>query len=157
MKRKNMRNIIQNRRNLINYCYFISILFISCKENKDILKADMPKEYSIYYKKDTIILHNEDSPSPEKFVKLNNEYYLIENGKKKLFFSTLSDTIYYDIHEEFRYKVEIKKINSSKFKTSYYYFDKVRDVKAFLFSFQYDINYKILKIEKGGTIDYLPR
>lgn len=155
MKRKNMRNIIQNRRNLINYCYFISILFISCKENKDILKADMPKEYSIYYKKDTIILHNEDSPSPEKFVKLNNEYYLIENGKKKLFFSTISDTIYTDEQDGDIYKVEINKLEESIFQTSYYLINHL-DQKIILSAFYYDVNYKLLKIQKGGTIDYIP-
>jgi len=54
------------------------------------------------------------------------------------------------------YKVEIKKINGSKFITSYYLFDEMRG-KVFLSSIEYDENYKIFKIVKGGTIDYVAR
>ncbi|MFA7688218.1 MAG: hypothetical protein WCY25_10180 [Moheibacter sp.] len=100
-----------NTRFSLIYIIVFLLLFFSCEKNKSKLIADYKKDLTIYYKKDSILIDYGEGEL-EKYFKINNEYYLIEDNKKKLFFSTLSDTIYYDIHEEFRYKVEIKKINS---------------------------------------------
>ena len=152
-----MRSFIQNRRNLLKLLSTVVflIILVTCKDDKVILTADVPKDYTVRYKKDTIILHNEDNPEMEKFIKINNEYYLFENGKKKLFFSTITDSIYTDEQDGDVYKVEINKLDNSTFKTSYYLINHL-DQKIILSSFFYDVNYKLLKIQKGGTIDYKP-
>lgn len=139
---------------------FLFLSTISCSKDEIVLKAEISDAYSILYKKDTIFIslksnQNKLSDS-DTLVKLNDNYYFIEDGEKKLFFSTLSDTIYFDESEGDKYKVEITKLKNSKsFQTSYYLINHL-DVQVILSTFYYDKNYRINKIQRGGTINYVP-
>ena len=82
----------------VNVVLFLST--ISCSRDEIVLKAETTDSYSILYKKDTIfisLISNQNKLlDSDTLVKVNDNYYFIEDGEKKLFFSTLSDTLYFD-------------------------------------------------------------
>ncbi len=160
---KNLKR--QKRNNLIRFNVFIPcilILFISCnKNNKVKFASSFPEEYEVDYSKDTIriVFKHLKSKITDTLVcaKLGNDFFEVDkSNNKNLFLSTNKDTLYSVNDDGSSYKTEIKKVNDSSFKTSTILVNDLGS-EVLLSSIYYDKNYKILKIEKQGTVIFLPQ
>lgn len=71
--------------------------------------------------------------------------------------SVKRDTSYFVSNEDDLYEVVIRKIDSNLFETANFYIDERNNRKQHLVSDFYDKNYKIVKIQKNLTVEFIPK
>lgn len=140
------------------------LIIVSCESHHTRLKGQINEEFDIKYIGDTIFINKMNIKTKEsikdKQIKIDNEYYTVNKTDTFLYLSTKKDTsFFHDVGTE-RYKIEIKKINSSMFSSKNYYvkqnnFHSNSNNCVFLTCIYYDINYNITRFEVATSINFI--
>ncbi len=130
------------------------IAIYACQDEKsEYLKSHVGCLYEISYKKDSIIINSINSNQAPLKLYFSKGSYLCENDRN-LFLSIKKDTTFEALDDcHLRYLTQIKKCKDGEYCTSK--FRIFQDGSRFyLFTFYYDVNYKILRIRKSMSVEF---